>query len=97
MASKAAPKQQLDPTYDHYDYPTVSPNVQSGHPGHTSPEQDAQVFQLRMMLEAEGFKDRLDTLTMVNSLGALCSAVCRLEANRARRCSFASSAPVNSM
>jgi hypothetical protein len=68
MASKPAPKQELDPVYDHYDYPTVSPNAQSGHPGHTTPQQNAQVFQLRMMLEAEGYKDRLDTLTMVNSL-----------------------------
>ena len=62
-----ASKQQLDPTYDHYDYPTISPNAQSGHPGHTTPQQDAQVFQLRMMLEAEGYTDRLDTLTMVKS------------------------------
>ena len=67
MAS-TAPKQELDPKYDHYDYPTVSPNAQSGHPGHTTPQQDAQVFQLRMMLEAEGYTDRLDTLTMVKSL-----------------------------
>jgi hypothetical protein len=66
MASAAPPKQELDPKYDDYDYPTVSPNVQSGHPGHTTPQQDAQVFQLRIMLETEGYKDRLDTLTMVN-------------------------------
>lgn len=77
MASNAAPKQELDPTHDHYDYPTVSPNAQSGHPGHTTPQQDAQVFQLRMMLEAEGYKDRLDTLTMVNPPAAL-SAYLRL-------------------
>jgi hypothetical protein len=59
------PHMELDPKYDHYDYPTTSPNVHSGHPGHTTPEQDAQVYQLRMMLEAGGYKDRLDTLTLV--------------------------------
>jgi hypothetical protein len=77
MAS-TAPKQELDPKYDHYDYPTVSPNAQSGHPGHTTPQQDAQVFQLRMMLEAEGYTDRLDTLTMVKS--PLCRRRCRTRA-----------------
>jgi hypothetical protein len=65
MASAAAPKQDLDPKYDNYDFPTVSPNNQSGHPGHTTPAQDAQVHQLRMMLEAEGHTLRLDTLTLV--------------------------------
>jgi len=61
----AHPDQKLDPKYDHYDYPTISPNKQSGHPGHTTPEQDAQVHQLRAMLEQAGYHDRLDTLTMV--------------------------------
>ena len=61
----ASPKMELDPKYDHYDFPTTSPTVQSGHPGHTTPEQDAQVHQLRMALEQLGYKDRLDTLTMV--------------------------------
>ena len=74
------PHMELDPKYDHYDFPTTSPNVQSGHPGHTTPEQDAQVYQLRMMLEAAGYKDRLDTLTLVGStslcaLGALTANV----------------------
>lgn len=55
----------LDPKYDDYDYPTTSPNAQSGHPGHTTPQQNAQVFQLRSSLEQEGYKERLDTLTMV--------------------------------
>lgn len=54
-----------DPKYDHYDFPTVSVNNQSGHPGHTTPEQDAQVHQLRTMLEQAGYTDRLDTLTLV--------------------------------
>ena len=53
--------------YDDYDYPTKSPTVQSGHPGHTTPEQDAQVFQLRTQLEQAGYEERLDTLTMVGA------------------------------
>jgi len=61
---------KLDPKYDHYDYPAVAPVPQSGHPGHTTPEQDAQVYQLRMALEAEGYKERLDTLTMLRFLRA---------------------------
>jgi hypothetical protein len=76
MAANPAPKQQLDPTYDHYDYPTVSPNALSGHPGYTTPQQDAQVFQLRMMLEAEGYKERLDTLTMVDQSPLCCLQCC---------------------
>lgn len=59
---------KLDPKYDDYDYPTTSPNKQSGHPGHTTPEQDAQVHQLRMQLESAGYKERLDTLSMVRLL-----------------------------
>jgi hypothetical protein len=61
---------QLDPKYDDYDYPTTAPEVQSGHPGHTTKEQDAQVFQLRSMLEAEGYTERLDTLTLLGFLRA---------------------------
>ena len=56
---------ERDPKYDNYDYPTTSPNVQSGHPGHTTKEQDAQIFQLRAQLEQAGYTERLDTLTMV--------------------------------
>lgn len=56
---------KLDPKYDQYDFPTTSPTAQSGHPGHTTPEQDAQVQQLRLKLEAAGFTERLDTLTLV--------------------------------
>ena len=68
MAQSTAPAMELDPKYDDYDYPTTSPTVQSGHPGHTTKEQDAQVYQLRVQLEQAGYKDRLDTLSMVNSL-----------------------------
>lgn len=64
------PHQELDPKYDHYDFPTIAPDPQSGHPGWTTKEQDAQVFQLRMMLEAEGYTDGLDTLTMLRFLRA---------------------------
>jgi hypothetical protein len=33
---------KLDEKYDHYDYPTVSATALPGHPGHTTPMQDAQ-------------------------------------------------------
>ena len=66
-ATMAAPKMELDPKYDHYDYPTTSPSKQNGHPGHTTPEENAKVHQLRTELERAGCKDRLDTLTMVLS------------------------------
>ncbi|KAI9680732.1 MAG: cytosolic factor, phosphatidylinositol/phosphatidylcholine transfer protein [Caeruleum heppii] len=69
MAS-ANPAMTLDPKYDHYDFPTTSPTAQSGHPGHTSPDQDAQVHQLRMLLEAGGYTERLDTLTLLRFLRA---------------------------
>lgn len=64
----ANPEMKLDPKYDDYDFPTTSPNKQSGHPGHTTPEQDAQVHQLRLMLEQAGYKERLDTLSLVRYL-----------------------------
>ncbi|MCJ1325546.1 cytosolic factor, phosphatidylinositol/phosphatidylcholine transfer protein [Thelotrema lepadinum] len=67
---KEAPKMELDPKYDHYDYPTTSPNKQSGHPGHTTPEENAKVFQLRTELERAGCKERLDTHTMLRFLRA---------------------------
>lgn len=57
--------QSLDPKYDDYDFPTISPSTQSGHPGHTTQQQDAQVHQLRMILEQAGYTQRLDTLTLV--------------------------------
>lgn len=66
----ANPHMELDPKYDDYDYPTTSPETKGGHPGHTTKEQDAQVHQLRGMLEQAGFKDRLDTLTLLRFLRA---------------------------
>lgn len=69
-ATKTNPEMHLDPKYDDYDFPTTAPEPQPGHPGHTTKEQDAQVQQLRMMLEQEGYKDRLDTLTLLRFLRA---------------------------
>jgi hypothetical protein len=70
MAAAATNELKLDPKYDHYDYPTVAPTAQSGHPGHTTPEQDAQVFQLRTQLEQAGHTKNLDTLTLLRFLRA---------------------------
>lgn len=70
MAATAEKSLPTDPKYDQYDYPTTAPEPQSGHPGHTTPEQDAKVHQLRTMLEQEGFTERLDTLTMLRFLRA---------------------------
>lgn len=64
------PPIDLDPKYDDYDYPVTAPETQSGHPGHTTKEQDAQVHQLRAMLEQAGYTERLDTLTMLRFLRA---------------------------
>lgn len=61
----SGPQIKSDSKYDDYDYPTTAPEVKSGHPGHTTPEQDAQVFQLRTQLEQAGYTERLDTLSMV--------------------------------
>lgn len=67
-ATPAAREVPTDPKYDDYDFPTVSPTVQSGHPGHTTEEQDAQIFQLRSLLEQAGYTKNLDTLTLVRLL-----------------------------
>ncbi|GAM39049.1 phosphoglyceride transfer family protein [Talaromyces pinophilus] len=67
MAEKS---QNFDPKYDDYDFPTTSPEARSGHPGHTTEEQDAKIFQLRAMLEQEGYTERLDTLTLLRFLRA---------------------------
>lgn len=56
---------ELNTKYDDYDYPTTSPVQQSGHPGHLTEAQQAQVHQLRLLLESEGYSNRLDTLTLV--------------------------------
>lgn len=59
------PELKLDPKYDNFDFPTTSATNQPGHPGHLTGEQEAQVNQLRMMLEQAGYTERLDTLTLV--------------------------------
>ena len=61
-------KLKTDSKYDDYDFPSISPEKKPGHPGHTTPEQDAQVFQLRTQLEQAGCTQRLDTLSMVCDL-----------------------------
>ena len=69
-STRANPHMDLDPKYDNYDFPTTAPETQSGHPGHTTKEQDAQVHQLRAMLEQAGYTERLDTLTLLRFLRA---------------------------
>ena len=64
-ATESSPAMELDPKYDNYDFPVVSPTATSGHPGHLSSQQQAQVHQLRMLLESQGYTQRLDTLTLV--------------------------------
>jgi hypothetical protein len=76
VAERHEPK--LDPTFDSYDYPVIAPAPQNGHPGYTTEIQEAQVTQLRMMLEQEGYKDNLDTLTLVCALGIFISGVSRI-------------------
>lgn len=56
---------ELDPKYDDYDYPTTTAEVKAGFPGHLTQAQQAQVHQLRLMLESEGYTQRLDTITLV--------------------------------
>ncbi|KKK25555.1 hypothetical protein P175DRAFT_0496139 [Aspergillus ochraceoroseus IBT 24754] len=56
--------------YDNYDFPTTAPQAHPGHPGHTTPEQDAKVVQLRSELEQLGYTERLDTLTLLRFLRA---------------------------
>lgn len=75
MTGPAAREVPHDPKYDDYDFPTTSPTVQSGHPGHTTPEQDAQIFQLRGLLEQAGYTKNLDTLTLVCSRPCLCNTL----------------------
>ncbi len=56
---------ELDAKYDDYDFPTTAPVAQNGHPGYLTAQQQAQVHQLRLLLESLGFTKRLDTLTLV--------------------------------
>lgn len=58
---------ELDPKYDDFDFPLVAPVKADGHPGHLTPEQNEKVKQLRASLEAKGYTERLDTLTLVCS------------------------------
>jgi hypothetical protein len=60
----------INPKYDNFTYPTINPESGSGHPGHTTAEQDEKVVQLRKELEEENYTERLDTLTLVRSLEA---------------------------
>jgi hypothetical protein len=70
MAAATEKTLPIDPKYDNYDFPTTAPEKQDGHPGHTTPEQDAKVYQLRTMLEQLGYTERLDTLTLLRFLRA---------------------------
>ncbi|KAK0625254.1 CRAL-TRIO domain-containing protein [Bombardia bombarda] len=47
-----------------------NPVAQNGHPGHLTQLQQAQVHQLRLLLESEGYTKRLDTLTLLRFLRA---------------------------
>ncbi|KAF2121949.1 SEC14 cytosolic factor [Lophiotrema nucula] len=60
----------LDSKYDDYDFPTTAPVPQKGHPGYTTPEEEAQIYQLRSLLEQAGYTDNLDTLTLLRFLRA---------------------------
>jgi hypothetical protein len=61
----ATTKVELDPKFDNYDFPTVAAIAKKGHSGHTTDMENAQIFQLRTMLEGAGYTERLDTLTLV--------------------------------
>ncbi|KAI9892576.1 MAG: cytosolic factor, phosphatidylinositol/phosphatidylcholine transfer protein [Vezdaea aestivalis] len=61
---------KFDEKYDDFDFPIISPVAKPGHPGHTTPEEDAKVHQLRAMLEQEGYTERLDTLSLLRFLRA---------------------------
>lgn len=67
MATATAARHEptLDPKFDSFDFPIIAPHPQNGHPGYTTEMQEAQVNQLRMMLEHDGYKNNLDTLTLV--------------------------------
>ena len=59
--------------YDHYTFPTTNLGLGEGHPGHTTPEQNAKVLELRSVLEKEGYTERLDTHSMVSRLCSIIS------------------------
>ncbi|KAF3923393.1 Patellin-3 [Orbilia brochopaga] len=56
--------------YDTYTFPHTNPDAPPGHPGNLNEIQEAQVHQLRSMLEAEGHSKRLDTNSMLRYLRA---------------------------
>lgn len=56
----------INEKYDDYDFPYKAAEPQSGHAGHLTDEQIAQVHQLRTELETAGYSKRLDTLTLVS-------------------------------
>lgn len=56
---------ELNEKYDNYDYPIEGPEPLEGHSGNLTPDHQAKVHQLRMLLEAEGVTERLDSLTLV--------------------------------
>lgn len=61
-ASPATRPLQLNPEFDHYSYPAaVSIDAHSGHPGHTTDQQDAivVVFRGRLLSAEPGFKEEL--------------------------------------
>ncbi|RCI13109.1 hypothetical protein L249_0134 [Ophiocordyceps polyrhachis-furcata BCC 54312] len=60
----------LNDKYDDYDFPHTAAEKKDGHAGHLTQDQIAQVHQLRMMLESEGYTERLDTLTLLRFLRA---------------------------
>jgi hypothetical protein len=60
----------LNEKYDDYDFPYTAASPSEGHAGGLTEQQIAQVHQLRMMLEAEGITERLDTLTLLRFLRA---------------------------
>ncbi|KAJ5760819.1 Cellular retinaldehyde binding/alpha-tocopherol transport [Penicillium odoratum] len=70
MAAAAEKMSPTDPKFDQYDFPTTAPEAQSGHPGHTTPEQDEKVVKLRAELLEEGYTERLDTLSLLRFLRA---------------------------
>lgn len=66
------PAPELDEKYDNFAkvHPTVVPIsdpklAEKGYSGHLNEMQKAQLFQLRSVLEADGYTKELDTLTMV--------------------------------
>ncbi|KAI1331588.1 CRAL-TRIO domain-containing protein [Xylariaceae sp. FL0255] len=68
--AKAESNMELDPKYDNFNFPITAVENRSGYSGHLNASQQAQISQLRMMLEAAGCKQHLDSLTMLRFLRA---------------------------